>query len=34
VLGCIEDYVAGRRYPLSTITTDPSVATPEIKRAG
>jgi len=34
VLSCIEDYVAGRRYPLSTITTDPSVATPEIKRAG
>ena len=34
VLGCIEDYVAGRRYPLSTITTDPSVYTPEIKHAG
>jgi len=34
VLGCIEDYVAGRRYPLTTITTDPSVYTPEIKHAG
>ena len=32
VLGCIEDYVAGRRYPLETITTDPSVYDPEIKR--
>ena len=34
VLGCIEDYAAGRHYPLTTITTDPSVYTPEIKRAG
>ncbi len=32
VLGCIEDYVAGRRYPLETITTDASVYVPEIKR--
>ena len=32
VLGCVEDYVAGRRYPLGVITTDPSVYTPEIKR--
>ena len=32
VLGCIEDYVAGRRCPLATVTTDPSVYTPEIKR--
>ena len=32
VLGCIEDYVAGRRHPLDTITTDPSVYVPEIKR--
>ena len=32
VLGCIEDYVAGRRYPLEAVTTDPSVYTPEIKR--
>ena len=31
VLGCIEDYVAGRRYPLEAVTTDPSVYTPEIK---
>ena len=32
VLGCIEDYLAGRRYPLDTITTDASVYVPEIKR--
>ena len=32
VLGCIEDYVAGRRCPLATVTTDPSVYNPEIKR--
>ena len=32
VLGCIEDYVNGRRCPLDTITTDPSVYVPEIKR--
>jgi len=34
VLGCIEDYCAGRRYPLEVVTTDPSVYTPEIKRPG
>ena len=32
VLGCIEDYLAGRRYPLDTVTTDASVYVPEIKR--
>ena len=32
VLGCIEDYLAGRRYPLDTITTDLTVYVPEIKR--
>ena len=32
VLGCIEDYLAGRRYPLDAITTDPTVYAPEIKR--
>jgi hypothetical protein len=31
VLGCIEDFVAGRRHPLDTITTDASVYQPEIK---
>ena len=31
VLGCIEDHVRGRRYPLDAITTDPSVYEPEIK---
>ena len=32
VLGCIEDYLSGRRYPLDAITTDASVYAPEIKR--
>jgi 8-oxo-dGTP pyrophosphatase MutT (NUDIX family) len=32
VLGCVEDYVAGRRLPLDAITTDPTVYDPEIKR--
>jgi 8-oxo-dGTP pyrophosphatase MutT (NUDIX family) len=32
VLGCIEDFVAGRRHPLNVITTDPTVYDPEIKR--
>ena len=32
VLGCIEDFIAGRRYPLDAVTTDPSVYAPEIKR--
>jgi 8-oxo-dGTP pyrophosphatase MutT (NUDIX family) len=31
VLGCVEDFVAGRRHPLATITTDASVYQPEIK---
>jgi phosphatase NudJ len=25
LLTCMEDYLAGRRYPLDLITTDPSV---------
>jgi 8-oxo-dGTP pyrophosphatase MutT (NUDIX family) len=32
VLRCIEDFLAGRRYPLDAISTDPSVYAPEIKR--
>ena len=32
VLRCVEDFLAGRRYPLDAISTDPSVYTPEIKR--
>lgn len=32
VLGCIEDFVAGRCHPLATITTDATVYAPEIKR--
>ncbi len=31
VLGCIEDYLAGRRLPLDAITTDATVYEPEIK---
>jgi len=34
VLACIEDFVAGRRYPLDTITTDATVYQPEVKRPG
>jgi hypothetical protein len=34
VLGCIEDFVAGRRYPLESITTDATVYQPEVKRPG
>lgn len=32
VLQCIEDHLAGRRYPLELVTTDTSVLRPEIKR--
>ena len=32
VLRCIEDFVAGRSYPLDAITTDATVYDPEIKR--
>ncbi len=32
VLGCVLDYLAGRSYPLETITTDATVFEPEIKR--
>jgi len=32
VLTCIEDYLAGRRHPLSLVTADASVYAPEIKR--
>jgi 8-oxo-dGTP pyrophosphatase MutT (NUDIX family) len=32
VLGCIEHYLAGQRWPLDVVTTDPSVYVPEIKR--
>ena len=31
VLGCIEDYLAGRSYPLDAITTDATVYVPEVK---
>jgi ADP-ribose pyrophosphatase YjhB (NUDIX family) len=32
VLTCIEDYLAGRRHPLSLVQVDATVYTPEIKR--
>jgi 8-oxo-dGTP pyrophosphatase MutT (NUDIX family) len=32
VLRCVEDFLAGRRYPLDAVSTDASVYTPEIKR--
>jgi len=31
VIQCIEDFVAGRRYPLELISVDPSVYAPQIK---
>jgi len=31
VLRCVEDFAAGRRYPLDAVSTDPSVYAPEIK---
>ena len=31
VLRCIEDYVAGRRFPLDLVHCDPSVFAPEIR---
>jgi 8-oxo-dGTP pyrophosphatase MutT (NUDIX family) len=32
VLTCVEDYLAGKRYPLSLVSADPTLYTPEIKR--
>ncbi|MBC7957732.1 MAG: NUDIX hydrolase [Cytophagales bacterium] len=32
LLTCIEDYLAGKRYPLSLVTADPTLYAPEIKR--
>jgi 8-oxo-dGTP pyrophosphatase MutT (NUDIX family) len=34
VLRCVEDFAAGRRYPLEAVSTDTSVYAPEIKLAG
>ena len=31
VLQCIEDFAAGRRFPLDTVFTDPSLFDPELK---
>jgi 8-oxo-dGTP pyrophosphatase MutT (NUDIX family) len=32
VLTCIEDFLAGRRFPLDMVVCDPSLHAPEIKR--
>ncbi|HSM22145.1 MAG TPA: NUDIX hydrolase, partial [Rubrivivax sp.] len=32
VLRCMEDHLAGRRFPLELLTTDASLYAPEIKR--
>ena len=32
VLRCVEDHLAGRRYPLELLTTDASIFAPDIKR--
>ena len=32
VLRCMEDHLAGRRFPLELVTTDASLVAPEIKR--
>jgi 8-oxo-dGTP pyrophosphatase MutT (NUDIX family) len=32
VLRCVEDHLAGRRYPLDLLTTDATVFSPDIKR--
>ena len=32
VLACVEDYLAGRRHPLSLVQADATVYAPEIKR--
>jgi hypothetical protein len=31
VLRCMEDYLAGKRYPLELLTVDPTIYDPEIK---
>jgi 8-oxo-dGTP pyrophosphatase MutT (NUDIX family) len=31
---CIEDHLAGRRFPLDTVVGDESVTSPDVKRAG
>lgn len=32
LMRCIDDHLAGRRYPLEVVTTDASLFTPEVKR--
>ena len=34
VLTCMEDYLTGRRFSLELLRVDPSIYSPEIKRAG
>jgi 8-oxo-dGTP pyrophosphatase MutT (NUDIX family) len=31
LMRCVDDHLAGRRYPLELLTTDPSVVAPELK---
>jgi hypothetical protein len=31
VMRCVDDHLAGRRYPLETIITDPSVTATPVK---
>ncbi len=33
LLRCVEDHLAGRRYPLEALVADPTLFEPEIKRA-
>jgi 8-oxo-dGTP pyrophosphatase MutT (NUDIX family) len=32
VLACVEDYLAGKRYPLGLVTADPTLYAPEVKK--
>ena len=34
LLRCVEDHLAGRRYPLESLVADPTLYVPEIKRGG
>ena len=34
VLRCVEDHLAGKRYPLAALVADPTLFEPEIKGAG
>jgi 8-oxo-dGTP pyrophosphatase MutT (NUDIX family) len=34
LLRCVEDHLAGRRYPLESLVTDPTLFEPEVKGGG